>query len=83
MVRVLSPKRGILLLVLVAIPAWPSAGHAQMSARVRGTVLDVDGQPVEGATVTFEYQGGLTRQFEATTNGDGDYMQMGLQPLYS
>ena len=79
MFRMVSPSRGRLLLVLVAILAWPSPGHAQMSARVRGTVLDIDGQPVAGATITFDYQGGLTRQVEAVSGDDGGYIQLGLQ----
>ena len=79
MLRVLPAGRVIIPLALVTILAWPPLGHAQMSARVRGTVLDIDGQPVAGATVTFEYQGGLTRQFEVVSDDDGGYSQSGLQ----
>jgi len=72
-------SRGLVLLVLLAVLAWPSVAAAQMSARVRGVIMNVDGEPVEGATVTFNFQGGVTREQVATTNDEGEYMQMGLQ----
>ena len=72
-------SRGLVLLVLLAVLAWPSFAAAQMSARVRGVIMDVDGEPVEGASVTFKFQGGVTREQTATTNDEGEYMQMGLQ----
>tara|TARA_B100000929_G_scaffold166116_1_gene131575 strand:+ start:2709 stop:3656 length:948 start_codon:yes stop_codon:yes gene_type:complete len=67
------------LLVVLAVLAWPSVAAAQMSARVRGVIMNVDGEPVEGATVTFTFQGGVNREQAATTNAEGEYMQMGLQ----
>ena len=72
-------SRGLVLLVLLAVLAWPSGAAAQMSARVRGVIMNVDGEPVEGATVTFKFQGGVNREQAATTNDAGEYMQMGLQ----
>ena len=72
-------SRGLVLLVLLAVLAWPSGAAAQMSARVRGVIMNVDGEPVEGATVTFNFQGGVNRVQVATTNDAGEYMQMGLQ----
>ena len=72
-------SRGLVLLVLLAVLAWPSFAEAQMSARVRGVIMDVDGEPVEGASVIFKFQGGVTREQTATTNDEGEYMQMGLQ----
>ena len=71
--------RGLVLLVVLAVLAWPSVAAAQMSARVRGVIMNVDGEPVEGATVTFTFQGGVNREQAATTNTEGEYMQMGLQ----
>jgi tetratricopeptide (TPR) repeat protein len=53
-------------------------GAAQNSARIHGVVTDADGQPVEGASVTMEFQGGLARQYETMTNDDGEFMQIGL-----
>ena len=44
-----------------------------------GVIMDVDGEPVEGASVTFKFRGGVTREQTATTNDEGEYMQMGLQ----
>lgn len=77
--RILPVRRLITLLALVTILTWPAPGHSQTPALVSGAVLDVDGQPVGGATITFEYQGGLTRQLEAVSDDDGRYRQVGLQ----
>jgi Flp pilus assembly protein TadD len=79
MLRPVPSFQTVLSLALLALLASPGIADAQMSARVRGTVLDLDGRPVDGATVVFDYQGGLSRQLEATTNDEGEYLQMGLQ----
>ena len=64
------------MVVLAIAAAAPAA--AQNSARVFGVVTDPAGRIVEGATITLEYQGGLARSFEMTTNDEGEYLQMGL-----
>lgn len=71
--------RGLVLLVLLAVLAWPSVAAAQMSARVTGVIMNVDGEPVEGATVTFHFEGGVTRVRTATTNAEGEYRMRALQ----
>lgn len=55
------------------------AGQASAQSQIRGKVLDVEGQPVEGATVTMEAIGGQGRA-EVTTNGRGEFVQIGLGP---
>jgi len=53
------------------------AGPAAAQSQIRGKVLSVEGLPVEGATVTMvavEGQG----QAEVTTNGRGEFAQIGL-----
>jgi tetratricopeptide (TPR) repeat protein len=55
------------------------AGPASAQSQIRGKVLSVEGQPVEGATVTMvavEGQG----QAEVTTNGRGEFAQIGIAP---
>lgn len=78
MFRELATERLIVPLALVTVLAWPTPGLGQMSARVRGRVLDINGQPVEGAVVTFDFQA-ATRRLEETTDDRGRYVQMGLQ----
>ena len=49
-----------------------------MSARIYGVVTDSDGEPVPDAGVVVEFQGGVARTFELTTNDKGAFIQMGL-----
>lgn len=46
----------------------------------RGKVLDEKKQPVEAATVTLEFQGGVTRKMETKTNKKGEFTQVGMYP---
>ena len=81
MVRRLNSRRGWLpLCVAVAMFAfvWPVA--AQSTGLVKGTVKDEKGQPVEGAKITIEFQGGVNRKFEGKTDKRGEFLQIGLQP---
>ena len=41
-------------------------------------MTDHEGNVVEDARVHIDFQGGITRSFEATTNDEGEYIQMGL-----
>jgi tetratricopeptide (TPR) repeat protein len=66
---------GLLLGVgLLAAPAQAQTGTA------RGKVLDAQGQPIQDAKVTIEFQGGITRKFEVKTNKKGEFLQVGMQP---
>src|SRR5690606_17901674 len=44
---------------------------------VRGKVLDAQGKPVEGATITFEAEN-VNRKAQTKTNEDGEFLQVGL-----
>ena len=59
--------------VVIAQPAF-----AQNSARIFGVVTDHEGNPVDGASILMEFQGGLTRSFETSSNAQGEYIQVGL-----
>jgi len=66
---------GLLLGVgLLAAPVRAQTGTA------RGKVFDAQGQPLQDAKVTMEFQGGITRKFEVKTNKKGEYLQVGIQP---
>lgn len=58
--------------------AWPVA--AQSTGLVKGLVKDDKGQPVEGAKVTIEFQGGVSRKFEGKSDKKGEFLQIGLAP---
>jgi tetratricopeptide (TPR) repeat protein len=66
--------RGVLaFLVLVAVSVAPALAQSQ----IRGKVLDAQGKPVEGATVTFEQQGTSAKR-DTKTDRKGEFMQIGL-----
>ena len=71
------PIRLTLLAAAVAVVLVQPA-FAQNSARIFGIVSDHEGNPVEGATILLEFQGGITRSFETSSNDEGEYIQMGL-----
>lgn len=54
--------------------------RAQGSGTARGKVVDDKGQPVEGAVVALEFQGGVTRKHTTKSNKKGDFYQVGLHP---
>jgi len=62
------------LALLVAAPASAQVGG------VRGKVVGPEGELIPDATVVIEFQGGVTRKFEVTTNKKGEYLQVGLSP---
>jgi tetratricopeptide (TPR) repeat protein len=59
--------------LVAAVPAF-----AQSTGMVKGVVLDDKGQPVDGAKITIEMNGGTGRKFETKTNKKGEYIQIGL-----
>jgi tetratricopeptide (TPR) repeat protein len=66
-------------LIVAGLLLAPDA-RAQGTGTARGKILDDKGQPVEGAAVVLDYQGGLTRKFNTKSNKKGEYTQVGLQP---
>jgi tetratricopeptide (TPR) repeat protein len=71
-----SPVRAALVaafLFLVHTAAFAQTGL------IRGKVVGPDGKPVQGAVVTIEFQGGVTRSFTAKTDKKGEFTQLGLQ----
>ena len=74
-------------------PSWPMmcavlavlavAAPVFAQGQVKGTVVDPKGQPIEGAKVVIDLQGGArTAHFEAKTDKKGEFFQVGL-PLGS
>lgn len=63
------------VLALAVVLAVSSPAAAQNI--LRGTVVDVAGKPVEGATVNIELNDS-NRRFQTKTNKSGEFMQIGL-----
>lgn len=77
--RVGSAARLLQFAVLaLGLPCFVGVAAGQMAAMVSGTVTDKDGKPVEGARIVFHFDGGISREFEARSDGNGTYAQVGL-----
>ena len=57
-----------------------SAQAFAVSGRVRGTVKDVDGKPIEKATISMVSTGEMNQTYTAHTNAKGDYIHIGVVP---
>ncbi len=78
MIRRLNGRRvGLLVCTLLTTLAIALPAAAQ-GGRMRGVVKDDKGQPVEGAKVTIDFQGGVSRHFESKTDKNGEFIQVGL-----
>ena len=59
--------------------SWPPLpAVAQPPAWSRASCIDDKGQPVDGAKVTIEMNGGTGRKFETKTDKKGEFIQIGL-----
>ena len=62
--------------VVVTAFALPAAAQGM----IQGTVVDPQGQPVEGAKIVIEQtDGAVTRRFETKSDKKGSFIQIGLQ----
>src|SRR5215813_11865359 len=59
------------VVMLFAIPAFSQTGN------ISGKVIDTDGKPVTGATISIDRQG-ITQHFEVKTDNRGQYLHAGL-----
>jgi hypothetical protein len=67
-------------LAVCAVLAMVLPVAAQSTGTMKGVVNDDKGQPVDGAKVVIEMNGGTGRRFETKTNKKGEYFQIGLNP---
>jgi len=61
--------------VVVVSFALPAAAQGM----IQGTVVDAQGQPIDGAKITIEQSEGVTRKFETKSDKKGAFIQIGLQ----
>jgi hypothetical protein len=73
--RTLAGAIGLAMTVAFAAPTF-----AQSTGMVKGKVVDAEGKPVDGAKITIEFAGGVSRKHETKTNKKGEYLQIGLAP---
>ena len=78
--RRVGPAARLLQFSVVALGLLCFIGSAagQMTGMVSGSVTDKDGKPVEGARIVFQFEGGVSRSFEARSDKNGLYAQIGL-----
>jgi tetratricopeptide (TPR) repeat protein len=60
--------------VAVLLFAVPAAAQGM----IQGTVVDAQGQPVDGAKITIEQTEGVSRKFETKSDKKGSFIQIGL-----
>ena len=68
----INSKLGIAALALVALSQMSVDVSAQQAGRIAGTVVDSDGSPIEGVTVTVSSED-LSRDIVKTTNKKGKF----------
>ena len=67
------PVFAFLTVLAFALPAAAQTGI------IKGTVKDAKGQPVDGAKISIDFNGGMTHHAELKTNKKGEFVQVGLQ----
>jgi len=78
---VLTGRRAIMLAIVAsAAVILASPISAQTTGTIRGTVVDVKGQPADAVKITIEYKEGMTKKYEVKTNKRGEFIQIGLTP---
>jgi tetratricopeptide (TPR) repeat protein len=68
-----------LCLALATVLVLPAAARAQSVGRASGTVRDLDGEPIKGATVTAENGEAAPRTLTAVTDERGRFGILGLR----
>jgi tetratricopeptide (TPR) repeat protein len=76
--RILGRPSWVFTLALIASLVAAVPAFAQSTGMIKGVVTDDKGQPVDGAKVSIEMNGGTGRKFETKTNKKGEYIQIGL-----
>jgi len=61
----------LFLAMLFAVPAFSQTGN------IKGKVMDPDGKPMTGATISIDRQG-INQHFEVKTDNKGQYLHAGL-----
>lgn len=73
-------KLAIVTFALVMLGHLATPASAQLTAVMRGKVIDEKGQPVEGAEVKGEFLGDVNREWTVKTDKKGEFLRAGLSP---
>jgi len=71
-------KKFLILLFMLGIPflgVWP-----QVHGKIAGIVTDTEGNPLEKVIISITSTKASTRRFEVSSDKDGKFSQVGLQP---
>lgn len=71
-------RLGILAMLLGAVLVLPGVAPAQMLTKVSGKVLDFDGNPFPGVTITITNKSNSAKTYTITTDKDGKFESPGL-----
>src|SRR5262244_3377808 len=69
--KLVSKLLPLVAVTLFAIPVFAQTGN------IKGKVVDTDGKPVTGATISIDRQG-IAQHFEVKTDNKGQYLHAGL-----
>ncbi len=70
----MKSKWFLLFFLLISAQLFAAAG------KVRGSVKDVDGKPIEKALITITATGEISQKYTAHTNAKGEYIHIGVYP---
>jgi len=73
-------RLSIVALVLVTLGFLATPASAQLTAVMRGKVVDPMGQPAIGAEVKGEFLGDVNREWTVKTDKKGEFLRAGLAP---
>jgi len=72
----------ILFVLMCCLLVYSTSIEAQVQGKVRGAVIDNQGQPLEKVTVSIISVRSASQRYEVKTDKDGKFAQIGIQPGY-
>ena len=73
-------RLSVVALAVVMLGYLATPASAQLTAVMRGKVVDEAGKPVEGAEVKGEFLGDVNREWTTKTDKNGSFLRAGLAP---
>lgn len=78
MKTIMLKRLGLIVFVSVLAAGFAFSQAGRGIGRIGGVVVDLDGNPIEGAKVTIAFAQNQNLKFETTTNKKGDWSFLGL-----
>lgn len=73
-------RRSLVACAAAAVFALAAPAASAQTGQVKGTVVDAQNNPVEGAKITIMPAESTSRKLETKTNKKGEFIQIGLSP---